>query len=432
MRVLWFVPCSVAAVRQRLGLSQGETGWWIESLLEAVTKGRGLELGVVWGGAGISQEVVFEENGVAYYALPYQPPQLRILGKARQMPFSGSAWDTTVAALLARCEGVLAAFNPDLIHVHGTERPYGLLAERTRIPVVVSIQGVLKECLKTYFGRLRLTEQLRIPSLLAGYLEMRRRAALEARIYGVCKYFLGRTLWDQGHQAALNPSASYFHAEELVRPELFAYRWRMATAKRHSIYATSSCSPLKGLETLLEAVALLRSGFPDLRLRVAGNYPKTGFGRYVRQRVRQLRLENCVEFLGWLGPDRLGQELEGAHVFALPSFVENSPLSLAEAQVVGVPVVASWAGGIPSRVKDGFSGLLFPPGDAALLSLQIQRLFDDDCLALRLADRAQKEAKARHHAPSVVADLLRTYHTVVGGHGGRRRIEEVKKQGLES
>ena len=62
------------------------------------------------------------------------------------------------------------------------------------------------------------------------------------------------------------------------------------------------------------------------------------------------------------------RELRRAHVFAISSYIENSPNSLCEAMQAGMPCVATYAGGIPSLVEDGRTGLLFPPGDAPLLA----------------------------------------------------------------
>ncbi len=418
MRVLWFVHVGVAAMRKRLGSAASESGSWVDPLLRALASRDELELGVCWAGPGIGKEAVFDEGGVRYFCLPCRPAEVRLAGWHRQWPFGGRMWRKAVDRVLRRCENAVASFKPDLIHIHGTERPYGLLAETTNVPVAISIQGVLQECLRTYFGRMPLAARLRVPKLLVGYVDIRRRAALERRIYRACRYFLGRTHWDRSYQCALSPSAAYFHAEEMVRPELFGHMWHLKHARLHRLYVTSSCSLFKGLETLLEAVALLRASFPRLRLRIAGNYPAKGLGGYFRRRVRVLGLEHCVDFLGWIGPEKVAEELQAAHVFALPSFVENSPLSLAEAQVVGTPVVASWAGGIPSRVKDEVSGLLFPPGDVATLAFQLRRVLEDNSLALQLAAQAQKEAMARHNPERVVPELTTIYRAIMDRAGG--------------
>ena len=346
MRVLWFVHVGVAAMRKRLGSAASESGSWVNPLLRALASRDELELGVCWAGPGIGKEAVFDEGGVRYFCLPCRPAEVRLAGWHRQWPFGGRMWRKAVDRVLRRCENAVASFKPDLIHIHGTERPYGLLAETTNVPVAISIQGVLQECLRTYFGRMPLAARLRVPKLLVGYVDIRRRAALERRICSRMPVLLGRTHWDRSYQCALSPSAAYFHAEEMVRPSSLGTCGTLNTRGCTGCMSPLPGSLFKGLETLLEAVALLRASFPRLRLRIAGNYPAKGLGGYFRRRVRVLGLEHCVDFLGWIGPRRL-EELQAAHVFALPSFVENSPLSLAEAQVVGTPVVASWAGGIP-------------------------------------------------------------------------------------
>ena len=92
----------------------------------------------------------------------------------------------------------------------------------------------------------------------------------------------------------------------------------------------------------------------------------------------------------------MARELCRAHVFVISSYIENSPNSLCEAMQVGLPCVATYAGGIPSLVRNGSTGLLFPPGDAPLLAEAIARLFREDHLACRMGRAARIEASERH------------------------------------
>jgi len=116
-----------------------------------------------------------------------------------------------------------------------------------------------------------------------------------------------------------------------------------------------------------------------------------------------------VEFLGWIPADKITRELTQAHVFVIPSFIENYPNSLAEAQLVGTPVIASSAGGIPSMVIDNETGLLFPPGDAATLAMQINRMFNEGALALLWSEQARRVALARHDEKTVVDSVIHAY-----------------------
>src|SRR5712672_1202486 len=123
-------------------------------------------------------------------------------------------------------------------------------------------------------------------------------------------------------------------------------------------------------------------------------------------------LSEAVEFLGYLDGPAMAQELCRAHVFATSSYIENSPNSLCEAMQAGLPCVATYAGGIPSLLEDGRTGLLFPPGDAPLLANAILGIFRDDGLAGRLGRAAKLEASARHAPQTVMSQLLNVYRGV--------------------
>jgi glycosyltransferase involved in cell wall biosynthesis len=105
-------------------------------------------------------------------------------------------------------------------------------------------------------------------------------------------------------------------------------------------------------------------------------------------------------------------ELLKSHAFILPSLIENSPNSLAEAMLVGTPSVASFVGGVPSMAKDNESALFFPSGDEAVLAEQIRRIFLDDDLARRLSVRAREVARVRHSKNKIVGDMLEIYESV--------------------
>ena len=90
-----------------------------------------------------------------------------------------------------------------------------------------------------------------------------------------------------------------------------------------------------------------------------------------------------------------------SHVFVCPSSLENSPNSLGEAMLLGVPCVASNVGGIPSMMVGGQDGLLFPPGDIEALASSIIEIFDSEAITRVYSRNAKKHAHENHDQPSI-------------------------------
>jgi len=110
-----------------------------------------------------------------------------------------------------------------------------------------------------------------------------------------------------------------------------------------------------------------------------------------------------VSLRGKLSPEDVVRTYDNAMVLIVPSLCEeNAPMVIAEAAARGLPSVAAAIGGIPEMVKDGVNGLLFKPGDADGLALQLRRLADHPELLAPM--RANALASAKRYAPERVAE----------------------------
>jgi len=335
----------------------------------------------------------------------------------------------------AQCESIIDDFKPDIIHVHGTEHFYGLLGSenRVKVPIVISIQGLIHDYSKYYFSGLSLPELWRAHSLYellrsTGLVHQRNywrhQAAMERRIITGNRYFIGRTLWDRAHIRALNANARYFHCDELVRPAFYDARRDSSAIDRHTMFVPTGCYPIKGLHVALRAASILKKDFPDLLVRVPDTpffkkqhwvkrlYCESGYSRYLRQLIADLGLEACVQPLGILNGEEMADQLARAHVMVLPSFIENSPNSLVEAMLVGTPTVVSFVGGIPSMVTDGISSLCYPSGDDAVLAECVREIFNNDDLAARITRAASDVAIERNSKVKITKKMLEIYREV--------------------
>ena len=102
-----------------------------------------------------------------------------------------------------------------------------------------------------------------------------------------------------------------------------------------------------------------------------------------------------------------------ATCFVHPSYIDNSPNSVCEAQILGLPVLATHVGGISSIVKDGETGILFPANDPYTLASKIKEVTQSPALAVRLGKVAREQALKRHDPMMIRMTLMNIYKQIL-------------------
>ncbi|MBI3003324.1 MAG: glycosyltransferase family 4 protein, partial [candidate division NC10 bacterium] len=125
---------------------------------------------------------------------------------------------------------------------------------------------------------------------------------------------------------------------------------------------------------------------------------------------REAGVSERVRFLGWR--EDIPRILAALSVFVLPSANEGMGMVLVEAMAMGVPVVATRVGGIPSVVPDGECGLLVEPGDVAGLAGAVAKLLADPALAARMGAAGRRRAAA-YGVESMVEQLDGLYRQLL-------------------
>jgi glycosyltransferase involved in cell wall biosynthesis len=167
--------------------------------------------------------------------------------------------------------------------------------------------------------------------------------------------------------------------------------------------------PSKGIRYLIEAFARLQPVFPTARLVLVGQGPEEGA---LRALAHRLGVADRVVFAGF---QRRAQRYVGMFdVAAVPSVEEGFGLVALEAQALGVPVVASRAGGLPDIIADGHSGILVEIGDVPALSAALQRLLEDPGLRERMGRAAVANA-ARFSLTRYAGRLTQIYRELANG-----------------
>jgi glycosyltransferase involved in cell wall biosynthesis len=315
---------------------------------------------------------------------------------------------------------MVSSFQPDLVHVWGTEYAVGLLAGLIPCPCVVDIQGVMtvyySMASRGVDGDYRRSFSPRLMAhgggqVLAPFM-LKIQARNERRVLEANSFFLGRTRFDRALVDVFSNNGQYFHCDRIIQPEFWAQEWASASVTEPVVLSTIGEYGRKGLGTLLDAVALLRVRNPGMRIRLAGNAGGTEGERALRRKISRLSLGSAVSILGPLPPAELANELVHARVFVHPSHCDNSPNSLAEAMVVGTPCVATAVGGVPSLARDGIEALLVQDGDPISLAAALMSVLADGALADRLSVAGRQVARQRHDPSRVQANLLRAYAAI--------------------
>lgn len=414
MHVLWFSGVELPAVT---GGNLTRAGWQ-EGLRRALFQ-HCPEIQLSIASFGPEPFPPFQVENATYYHINKSPlPQgrlQRIWNNWQHNPFTKEDLERSLL--------VYQQVKPDLVFIFGTENPFGLLANRISVPVIISIQAVINGLVGSLFQGLSFRELIReffSRRTFAGdgiyhkWWSHHRSARIERRIYQQVQYFCGRTNWDRSWQERLNPNATYFHIDRVLREDFYKSVWEQDLSDTTRIFSLSGNAPFKGGKSLVQAMALLKDrGYGNLQLHLAGIDSDSLVGQAIARVIREADLQGQVHLLGRLPQTRIIKEMQEAGLFVLPSHLDNSPNSLAEAMIMGMPCIASNAGGIPSMLQDGKEGLIYPHQDLRSLADKIEILLSDLGLAKRLGQTARQTALSRHDPATIARTTTEVYQQVL-------------------
>ena len=425
-RVLWICNIMLPAIAKELGFPYSNREGWLSGIFEQLLceKEEKIELGICFPVTNLPEQLMnlksrpFIVEGVPCYAFAenLNTPEI---------------YD---ASLEERFREIFADFKPDMIHVFGTEFPHALAAAKVfdkPARTLVGIQGVCGEIAKVYMaglpeqvqGKVTLRDFLRKDSIRQQQEKFFLRGKQEAEILKRTDNITGRTAFDREETARINPDAEYFPMNETMRKDFYTGRWNSSDCEPYSIFLSQGDYPLKGMHFALEALALLLKEFPLAKLYVAGNsiiehkslkqkLKLSAYGKYLLWLIRHHGLQDKVIMTGKLTAEEMKQRFLKSSVFICPSVLENSPNTVGEAMLLGVPVVASKTGGIPDMITDGEDGLLVPVGDVEKLAKAISTLWTEG--AEHYSKAAADKARTAHDGNANYKRLLEIYDTIAG------------------
>jgi glycosyltransferase involved in cell wall biosynthesis len=172
------------------------------------------------------------------------------------------------------------------------------------------------------------------------------------------------------------------------------------------VFAASNLVPVKGLDVLIDAAALVRGA----RFAIAGEGPERSA---LEGRIAELGIADRVTLLGWR--EDVNGLMRAADVFVLSSRGDALPLSALEALAIGTAIVTTRVGGLPEAVEDGVSGLVVEPDDPPALAAAIASLLADPAMRERLAARGRQAFTDRFSSAAMVAGIEAVYESVLQG-----------------
>lgn len=414
MNILWITNIPFPPICKEINLSIPIGGGWMYSLAKRLIGKDIITLAVatVYPGKELIDKTV---EGIRYFLLPLNGK--RNIG---YFSFLEKYWVL-----------VNSTFKPDITHLHGTEYAHGLsyLNACPNNKVVVSIQGFLSVYARYYFAGMTWGELMRsitLRDVVRGTIFQGKQGFIEGGIWEreIVKRVgavIGRTSWDRAHVEAINPNAHYYFCNETLRDEFYKHTWKYEKCEKYSIFISQASYPIKGVHQVLKALPLVLRFFPNTKVYVGGTnivndsswkvrLKRTGYGKYIKNLLKKNNLIEHVTFLGMLDEQKMCEYYLRSNVFVCPSSIENSPNSLGEAQLMGVPCIASYVGGVPDMMKGYERGFMYRFEEVEMLADLICKVFRCNQY---VGDGGSDVAHKRHNAMGNTERTIGIYKTIM-------------------
>lgn len=415
MKVLWLLNFLPAPLARALDLPVQASGSWVTALYQAMAQ-QPVEIILCAHNFAVTRTERREIDDTVYWAFP------------------------TVEGASA-LKKVLDTEQPELVQVFGTENDHPVWALETFDPekVLIYIQGLAGPCgehmadglPERFLRRQPLKETVTARFGGATVYQLRQRlldqGEAEKKVFALARNVLGRTEWDKAFTASVNPQARYYKLNEILRAPFYSGGWQRDPLRRPRIFVSQGNTPLKGLHRVIEALPAIAARYPDVQVDVAGwPPPRKGallqpvmnwlaeYPGYLDQLARRLGVADRIRYTGVLNAEAMKTCFLQSSVFLLPSSLENSPNSLGEAMLLGMPCAAANVGGVPSMLDDKKEGLLFDPARPDQMAQAVLALLDDPAGAEAMGKAARARAMADHDPKAIAAAQMALYNQLCG------------------
>jgi len=175
-----------------------------------------------------------------------------------------------------------------------------------------------------------------------------------------------------------------------VNTEKFTPREKKEDSGRVFLLFASRLMQRKGVKYIIRALHLLHEKYPQLRLIIAGGDGDASDD--LRRQVKELHLEEKVEFTGHYYNDDLPGIQHRGDIFVYPSFNEGMSNNVLEAMAGGLPIIMTPTGGAKELISEGENGYIVDFGNGKAIAEKIEILINDEALRETMGQKSREKA----------------------------------------
>ncbi len=416
MKVLWFSN-TPANSDEYFGSELKGTGSWIKTLDKFLQNKVDLHVAFMH-----HNDIQFMYNRTCYHAITNKMSFSR---KVLRKLFD----DHAVQYELRKYLEIIDKVQPDIIHIHGTENSFVDIISYSNIPIVLSVQGNITVIMHKFFSgfeerflhikkfdKFSIKDFLFPKSYSQTYSQLKKMRQRELKYFYLVKNIIGRTDWDRRITQVFSPSRNYFHVDEILRESFYQQQWRPHYREKPILISVAGTAFYKGIETICLALNELNKTGVCFEWRIAGIIENDLIVKIIKKKLDVNFPKDGLVFLGNLNEEHLVRSLLDSDIFVLSSHIENSPNSLCEAMMLGLPCISTFVGGTGSIIIDKEDGMLIQDGDPWAMAGVILELVNNKDKAIMIGEKARRNAKNRHDKIKIVDDLVNAYKTIIESH----------------
>lgn len=408
MRILWLCNIVLPELCGEFGFKNVVAGGWLTGMWEELKRKPDFSL-------GICVPIIKEENmrdgefqGYKYYSF-------QIISK-----------ENKIDILEEQFLSILDRFNPDIIHIWGTEYLHSFAMvqachKRNMLKcVVINIQGLVS-VINLHYGmglpKHILNKKVEGHSINDEIIDFKERGKYEKKLLQKVYHVVGRTDWDTACVLRINPQLNYYRCGEILRNIFYNKdnNWNADKCEKYSIFISQAGYAVKGFHLVLKMLKELSMYYPKLKVYIAGSNiwdMNTSYACYIQEKIKEYDLNNIIKFVGILQAENMMEYYLKANVFLSSSVIENSSNSICEALRVGIPVVSSYVGGVTSMMEHEKSGFFYPLGEEYMAEYYIRNIFDDKQLANKISENGRKQAQKLNDKEVILKTIENIYQLV--------------------